>query len=215
MSQIPRTKDLFDTKHSVAEVFLNECEYPYEILRKIEECIVNCSKILDPSYEEIAEDVFVANDAVIWQGSTIVGPTIIGHKAEIRPGAFIRGNVIVGDGALIGNSTEIKNTIVLDEAKLPHYNYVGDSIIGYRAHMGAGAIASNLRLDRKEISITCNGEVIKTKLKKIGVFLGDGAEVGCGTIIYPGTSIGKGALIYPMMSVKGVICEGEIYKTYG
>ena len=160
---------------------------------------------------EIAENVFIARDAQIWSGTTIIGPAIIGHNTEIRPGAFIRGSVIIGDDALIGNSTEVKNSIILDGAKLPHYNYIGDSIIGFCAHMGAGAIASNLRLDKKEIEIKCNGENIKTNLRKIGVFLGDFSEVGCSCIICPGTFIGKRAIIYPLTTVKGVVGENEIY----
>ena len=212
MSKIPKTDELFDIRHSIAEVLLDECEYPHEALAKTEEFIKECAPLLDRSYKEINKNVFVADDAVVWPGATIIGPTIIGHKAEIRPGAFIRGNVIVGDGAVIGNSTEVKNTIILDEAKLPHYNYVGDSIIGYRAHMGAGAIASNLRLDRQKISINCDDEKIDTNMKKLGVFLGDYAEIGCGCVICPGTVIGREATIYPMTTVKGIIGEREIYK---
>ena len=191
---------------------LDECEYPHEALTRTEEYIKECASMLDRSYKEISKDVFVADDAMVWPGATILGPTIIGHKAEIRPGAFIRGKVIVGDGAIIGNSTEVKNSIILDEARLPHYNYVGDSIIGFRAHMGAGAIASNLRLDRKEIELSCEGEKIGTKLKKIGVFLGDYAEIGCGCVICPGTVIGREAVVYPMTTVKGIVGEREIYK---
>lgn len=212
MSKIPKTDELFDIRHSIAEVLLDECEYPYEALTRMKEYILDCASMLGNSYKEISKGVFVADDAIIWDGATILGPTIIGHRAEIRPGAFIRGNVIVGDGALIGNSTEVKNSIILDEAKLPHYNYVGDSIIGFRAHMGAGAIASNLRLDKKEVELSCDGEKIGTKLRKIGVFLGDYAEVGCGCVICPGAIIGREAVIYPMTTVKGVVGEREVYR---
>ena len=138
---ILKTHELFDIRHSIAEVLLDECEYPHEALPRIADFIKECSPLLDRSYREISDGVFVADDAKIWDGATIVGPTIIGHGAEIRPGAFIRGNAIIGDGAVIGNSNEVKNAIILDEAQLTHYNYVGDRIIGYRAHMGAGAIA--------------------------------------------------------------------------
>lgn len=211
MKKIPKTKELFDLNHSIAKDLLEKCEYPHQGLPEINSYIKSCFPLLDGSYKEISKDVFVADDAFIWQGATIVGPAIIGSGAEIRPGAFIRGNVIVGNEAVIGNSTEVKNSIVFDKAQLPHYNYVGDSIIGFRAHMGAGAIASNLRLDRKNIRL---GE-IETGLRKIGVFLGDSAEVGCGTVICPGTIIGKGAIVYPMMTARGVIGEGEIYKPKG
>ena len=212
MPKIPKTQDLFDIRHSVAEVLLDECEYPYEVLTKTEEYIRECIPMLNHSFKEIATDVYAAEDAVIWPGATIIGPAIIGHKAELRPGAFIRGKVIIGDGALIGNSTEVKNSIILDEARLPHYNYVGDSIIGFRAHMGAGAIASNLRLDKKNVSISCEGEKVDTRLKKIGVFLGDYAEIGCGCVICPGTVIGREAIVYPMTTVRGTVGEREIYK---
>lgn len=212
MSKIPKTEDLFDIRHSIAEVLLDECEYPYEALIFIEEYIKKTFLMLDKSYKEISEGVFVGKDTKIWPGATIVGPAIIGHNAEIRSGAFIRGKVIVGDGAVIGNSTEVKNSIILDEAKLPHYNYVGDSIIGYKAHMGAGTIASNLRLDRKNVDIFCDGERVSTDLRKVGVFLGDYAEIGCGCVLCPGTIIGRGAVIYPLVTVKGTIGEGMIYK---
>ena len=212
MHKIPKTQELFDIRHTIAEVMLDECEYPHEALTKIKDFIIECSPMLEHFYKEASDDVYIADDAKIWPGASISGPAIIGHKAEIRPGAFIRGNVIIGDGAIIGNSTEVKNTIIFDEAKLPHYNYVGDSIIGFRAHMGAGAIASNLRLDKKEISIRYEGETLNTKLKKIGVFLGDYAEIGCGCVLCPGTIIGREALVYPLLTVKGIVGEKEVLK---
>ena len=208
---ILKTKDLFDLSHTIAAPLLERCEYPHEALPKIGEFIKSCFKDLDSSYKEISEGVFVADDAKIWGGVTIVGPTIIGHKAEIRPGAFIRGNAIVGDGAVVGNSTEIKNAIVFDEAQLPHYNYVGDSIIGYKAHMGAGSIASNLRLDKKEITLKSDDEQMDSGLRKIGVFLGDCAEVGCGSILCPGSIVGREAMVYPLVSVRGSVPERTIY----
>ena len=165
--------------------------------------------------KEIQKNVFVHESAKIWAGATLVGPIIIGKNAEIRPGAFLRGKVIVGDGCVIGNSTEIKSSIIFDEAKLPHYNYVGDSIIGYRAHLGAGAIASNLRLDKKSIAIGCGSGRIDTGLKKLGVMLGDYAEVGCGALLCPGAIVGREAVIYPMTTVSGIISEREIYKGKG
>ena len=211
MSGIPKIDDLFDIRHSIAEVLLDECEYPHEALSKIEDFIYECAPLLDKSYKELSKGVFVADDAKIWPGATVNGPAIIGHGAEVRPGAFIRGCVIVGDGAVVGNSTEVKNSILLDEAKLPHYNYVGDSIIGFRAHMGAGAIASNLRLDKRGVAIGESEEKIDTGLRKIGVFLGDYAEVGCGCVLCPGAIIGREARIYPLTTVRGVVGEREIY----
>jgi NDP-sugar pyrophosphorylase family protein len=153
------------------------------------------------------EDVYIAKDAKIWPNTTIVGPTIIGHRTEVRPGAFVRGSVLVGDDAVIGNSTELKNCIVFDRAQLPHYNYVGDSIIGHRGHMSAGAIASNLRLDKGKISV----EGVATNLTKFGVCLGDFAEVGCSAVLCPGTIIGRGTLIYPLVMVKGVLPGNKVY----
>lgn len=209
MDIIPKTDELFDLGHTIAAPIFSECEYAYLSLEKIEEFILDYAKRLDYSYKEIQKNVFVHESAKIWPGATLVGPAIIGKNAEIRPGAFLRGKVIVGDGCVIGNSTEIKSSIIFDEAKLPHYNYVGDSIIGYRAHLGAGAIASNLRLDKKTVRI---GGKFDTGLKKLGVILGDYAEVGCGALLCPGSIVGREAVIYPMTTVSGIIGEREIYK---
>ena len=135
MANIPKTVDLFDLSHTMAEPLLSQCEYPYYAIPKIGEFIKSCFEKLDDTYEKVSDDVYIAKDAHVWPGATIVGPTIIGHRTEVRPGAFVRGKVLVGDDAVIGNSTELKNCIVFDKAQLPHYNYVGDSIIGYRGHM--------------------------------------------------------------------------------
>ena len=207
MTNIPKTKELFDTEHTIAKDLLLQCEYPYEAIPKIGECIRSLFKKLDDTYEKVEEDVYIAKDAKVWDGVTIVGPTIIGHKTELRPGAFIRGNVLVGDGAVIGNSTELKNCIIFDKAQLPHYNYVGDSIIGFMAHMSAGAIASNLRLDKEKISVSG----VQTELTKFGVCLGDHAEVGCGAVLCPGTMIGKRTLVYPLVMVRGVLPGDKVY----
>lgn len=207
MNNIPRTIELFDLSHTQAEPLLRECEYPYEAIPKIKEFIKSLFDKLDDSYEKISEDVYIAKDAKIWPNTTIVGPTIIGHRTEVSPGAFVRGSVLVGDDAVIGNSTELKNCIVFDRAQLPHYNYVGDSIIGHRGHMSAGAIASNLRLDKGKISV----EGVATNLTKFGVCLGDFAEVGCSAVLCPGTIIGRGTLIYPLVMVKGVLPGNKVY----
>lgn len=212
MDMIPKTDELFDLGHTIAAPMISGCEYGYSALSKIEEFILSYAGRLDRSYKEIQKNVFVHESAKIWPYATLVGPIIIGKNAEIRPGAFLRGRVIVGDGCVIGNSTEIKNSIIFDEAKLPHYNYVGDSIIGYRAHLGAGAIASNLRLDKKSIAIGCESGRIDTRLKKLGVMLGDYAEVGCGALLCPGAIVGREAVIYPMTTVSDIIGEREIYK---
>lgn len=212
MQTIPKTEELFDIGHTIAESLLEECEYGHQALSRINDFILDVSRRLDRSYKEIAKNVFVHESAKIRDNVTLIGPIIIGKNAEIRPGAFLRGNVIVGDGSVIGNSTEIKNSIIFDEAKLPHYNYVGDSIIGYRAHLGAGAIASNLRIDKKSVRIGLGNEKIDTGLKKLGVMLGDYAEVGCGAVLCPGAIVGREAVVYPLTRVGGIIGEREIYK---
>ena len=208
MKDIPTVKELFDTTNSLVGKMLDECYYPHEALSKIKEYIKDAVPLLDDSYREISNGVYVSHEAKIWPRVTIIGPAIIGRGAEIRPGAFIRENVIIGDGALVGNSSEVKNSIIFNSAKLPHYNYLGDSIIGFCAHMGAGSIASNLRLDKGSVGI--NG--INTKLRKVGAFIGDFAEVGCKTVLCPGAVIGKGAMIYPLSVVRGIVKEKEIYK---
>ena len=207
MTNIPKTTELFDTEHTLAKDLLLQCEYPYEAIPKIGECIRSLFQKLDDSYEKVGEDVYIAKDAKVWDGVTIVGPTIIGHKTEVRPGVFIRGNVLVGDSAVIGNSTELKNCIIFDKAQLPHYNYVGDSIIGFMAHMSAGAIASNLRLDKEKISVSG----VSTGLTKFGLCLGDHAEVGCSAVLCPGTIIGKRTLVYPLVMVRGVLPGDKVY----
>lgn len=211
MSNIPKTVDLFDSSHSIAEALLDECEYPFEVIPRIGDFIEDCARMLDRAYREIQKGVFVFEDAEISPFATLVAPLIIGRGAQIRSGAILRGRVIVGDGAVIGNSSEVKNSIILDEGKLPHYNYVGDSIIGFRAHMGAGAIASNLRLDKREVRLACGEERKDTGLKKLGVMLGDYAEIGCGTVLSPGAIVGREALIYPLSHVRGTIPERSVY----
>ncbi len=211
MSKIPKTVDLFDISHSIAEVMLEECEYPFEAIGRIGDFIDDCTRMLDRSYREIEKGVFVSPDANISPYTTLIGPVIVGRGAEIRSGAILRGRVIVGDGAVIGNSSEVKNSIILDEGKLPHYNYVGDSIIGFRAHMGAGAIASNLRLDKHTATVRSGEERVDTGLKKLGVMLGDYAEIGCGAVMSPGAIIGREAIVYPLSHVRGTIPERCVY----
>lgn len=208
---IPKTDELFDISHTLAEVLLEECELPHLALGQIGDFIDDSISKLDRSYREVEKGVFISDDAIIWKGATLVAPTIIGRRAEIRPGAFIRGRVIVGDGAVIGNSTEVKNSIIFDEANLPHYNYVGDSIVGYRAHLGAGAIASNLRLDKCEVEILAENMRYPSGLRKFGAMIGDYAEIGCGSVLSPGSIICREAVIYPLCSVRGIIPERCVY----
>lgn len=213
---LPLTKDLFDLSFSLAGEFLSQFEYPHLALPRIKEFIISLSQTLPKEeYTEVSDGVFIANDATVAESATILPPTIIGHKCEIRTGAFIRGSVLIGNGAVIGNSTEIKNAIIFDGVQLPHYNYVGDSILGYRTHLGAGAIISNFKLDHKSVNITSNGEKLNTELRKFGAMLGDFSEVGCNSVIFPGTIVGKHCLIYPLSAVRGIIEESSILHTGG
>ena len=197
-------------EHTIASRLFSGKKYPHEVLSEIKDFILKLGQTLPKEIFECKGDgIWIAKSAKVAPTAYIGGPCIIDENAEVRHCAFIRGSAIVGKGAVVGNSTELKNVVLFDSVQVPHYNYVGDSIIGYKAHMGAGAIASNLRLDRKNIKL---GK-IQTNLYKIGVFLGDYAEVGCGSVICPGTIVGKKAVIYPLARVRGIIEEGEIYKS--
>lgn len=208
---IPKPEELFDLSHTIAKDIFDGCEAPFQALTKIKDFCIEKSKKLDDSYIMIAPDVWAAKDAKISDKATFIGPAIIGHNTEIRPGAYIRGSVIIGDGAVIGNSTEIKNSIIFDGAQLPHYNYVGDSIIGYLAHMGAGSIISNFRLDHNNVSIKANGEKFDTGLRKMGVLLGDRSEIGCNSVICPGSIIGRDSIIYPLSRISGIIPQNHYF----
>ncbi len=206
------TKDLFDCKTPYIKELFESSKYPWEILPRINEY---ANAIIDKGmtgYKLLKEGVLVGEDVKISPTAEITGPAVIGRGTEIRTGAFIRGNVIIGEGCVIGNSTELKNCVILDKAQVPHYNYVGDSVLGNFAHMGAGAICSNLKADGKEVIIHGDDEY-KTGLKKIGAILGDKADIGCGSVLNPGTVVGKGTSVYPLTSVRGVIPSGCIVKT--
>ena len=202
-----RTEELFDLSHTIAKDFFIEGEGPHLALPKIKEKIIELGK--KSGFPEVKKGVFIAEDAIVAENARIIAPTIIGRRTEVRPGAYIRGCAIIGDGVVIGNSTEIKNAIIFDGAQLPHYNYVGDSIIGYRSHLGAGAIASNFRLDHKSVPVNDKDGRYDSGLRKLGTLLGDGAEVGCNSVLCPGTVIGRGAIIYPLSRVIGYVGEGE------
>ena len=206
-----RAEELFDLNETIAKGIFAGCAEPYEALPKIKDFCIALSKTLGDDYEEVAEGVFVARDAVISDKATVIGPTIIGHKTEVRPGAYIRGSVIIGDGAVVGNSTEIKNAIIFNGVQLPHYNYVGDSIIGYKAHMGAGSIISNFRLDHGNIKINAVGEKINTGLRKMGALIGDFVEIGCNSVINPGSIVGRGCVIYPLSRISGILPEEHYF----
>lgn len=213
---LPKTHELLDLSHTLAAELLSGVENPHDALPEIKSFIKKLSEALpSDEYTEVSEGVFIAKDAKISDKVTILPPTIIGHGTEVRPGAFIRGSVLIGDGAVIGNSTEIKNAIIFDGVQLPHYNYVGDSVLGYRSHLGAGAIISNFKLDHTNIRVRSGGEVTETGLRKFGAILGDGVEVGCNSVIFPGTIVGRGTLVYPLTPLRGVIPGGAIVHTDG
>ncbi|MBR4177907.1 MAG: UDP-N-acetylglucosamine pyrophosphorylase [Bacilli bacterium] len=206
-----KNKDLFLTKNSIAYDLISKYEYPFEVLPNINAFIIEKGKTLDDSYEIIDDNIWVAKDANVSNSASIMGPCIIDHKAEIRHNAFIRGNAIIGKKAVLGNSCEIKNSILFDEVQVPHFNYVGDSIIGYRSHLGAGAITSNLKSDKSTVVIKGNSN-INTNLKKVGAFLGDYVEIGCNSVLNPGTVIGRNTSVYPLSNIRGVIEPDKIVK---
>ena len=211
-----KTKDLYDLSHTLGAELLEKTEYPWEALSGIGELILRLGKQLPrDEYEEVSENVWIARDAVIYPNNYIGGPCIIGHRTEVRPGAFVRGNALVGDDCVVGNSTELKNVILFDNVQVPHYNYVGDSILGYRSHMGAGSITSNVKSDKKLIVVHCGEEKTETGLKKIGAMLGDRVEVGCNSVLNPGTVVGRDSSIYPTSCVRGTVPEGYIWKNSG
>ena len=204
---------LYDLNETIATDIFKDCTYPWEVLAKIGDFIKELGKTLpEDEYEQRAEDVWVAKSATVYPTAYINGPCIIGKEAEVRHCAFIRGKAIVGEGAVVGNSTELKNVILFNKVQVPHYNYVGDSILGYKAHMGAGSITSNVKSDKKLITIKAPDMPIDTGIKKIGAFLGDGVEVGCGSVLNPGTIVGRNSNIYPLSSVRGFVPAGSIYK---
>lgn len=208
-----KIKNLYNLDETIAKDIFDGVTYPWEVLTKIEEFIIKLGKTLNPTeYEEKGENIWIAKSAKVAPTAYIAGPAIIGKNAEIRHCAFIRGKAIVGEGAVVGNSTELKNVILFNKVQVPHYNYVGDSILGYKSHMGAGSITSNVKSDKKLVIVKNGKEQIETGLKKFGAMLGDEVEVGCGSVLNPGTVIGKHTNIYPLSSVRGVVPEHSIYK---
>lgn len=211
MTKCVKTSELFECNVPYLKDLFDKSEYPWEMLPKIKDLILSLIKKGMPDFTELKEGVLVGKDVKIADTATIEAPAIIGHGTEIRPGAFIRGSVITGSNCVIGNSSELKNCILLDRVQVPHYNYVGDSVLGNHAHMGAGSICSNLKSDGKNIVIHGDTE-IETGLRKIGGILADEADVGCGCVLNPGTVIGKNTSVYPLTSLRGVIPSGCIVK---
>lgn len=203
MKKLVKTKELYDCKTPYLKDLFNGCEYPWEILPKIKDYINALIEKGLPGFTELAEGVLVGENVKISPTATIEAPAIIGSGTEIRPGAYIRGSVITGENCVLGNSSEFKNCVLLDKVQAPHYNYVGDSVLGNRAHMGAGSICSNLKSDGKAVVIH-GDENYETGLRKIGGILADGADIGCGCVLNPGTVIGNNTSVYPLTSLRGV-----------
>lgn len=209
-------KELYTLEETIAKDIFNDITYPWEALAKINDFILELGPTLsEEEYDKIGEDIWVAKSATVAPTAHIDGPAIIGKDAQIRHCAFIRGKAIIGEGAVVGNSTEIKNVILFNKVAVPHYNYVGDSILGYKAHMGAGSITSNVKSDKKLVVLKTPEGNIETGIKKFGAMIGDCVEVGCGTVMNPGTVIGKNTNIYPLSSVRGFVPAGSIYKKQG
>lgn len=214
--EIFKTASLYGSGASLLFDYLSFYEYPWEALSGIKEAILRIGYALPPEeYELVSEGVWIARSATVAKSASISMPCIIDEGAEVRHCAFIRGGALVGKHAVVGNSTELKNAILFDYAAAPHFNYVGDSILGYRAHMGASAITSNLKSDKSGVAIKSTGTTIETGLKKCGAFLGDFAEIGCGAVLNPGTVIGKRTSVYPLSSVRGCVLPDSIYKRSG
>lgn len=209
-------KELYTLEETIAKDIFEGVTYPWEVLPKIGAFIVELGQTLPKEeYEEVWEHVWVAKSAKVAPTAFIGGPAIIGKDAEVRHCAFIRGNAIVGEGAVVGNSTELKNVILFNKVQVPHYNYVGDSILGYKAHMGAGSITSNVKSDKTLTTVKTPEGPIETGLKKFGAMLGDEVEVGCGSVLNPGTVVGKRTNIYPLSMVREFVPGGSIYKKRG
>ena len=208
-----KIENLYDLNQTIAKDIFNGVTYPWEVLPKIESFILELGNTLsEDEYEKKEDNIWIAKSAKVAPTAYIKGPAIIGKDAEIRHCAFIRGKAIIGEGAVVGNSTELKNVILFNKVQVPHYNYVGDSILGYKSHMGAGSITSNVKSDKKLVVIKNMGEKIETGLKKVGAMLADNVEVGCGSILNPGSIVGRDTNIYPLSSVRGVIPPNSIYK---
>ena len=210
-----KTHDLFDLTHTAAGAYLASFEYPWQALKGIRDTILALGPTLGEEYSEVSPTVWVHKTAQIAPTAYLGAPCIIGAGTEVRHCAFIRGSALVGKDCVVGNSTELKNVILFDNVQVPHYNYVGDSILGYKAHMGAGSITSNIKSDRTLVVVKNGEEKMETGLKKFGAILGDRVEVGCNSVLNPGAVIGKNSNIYPLSSIRGVVPANSIWKTDG
>ena len=211
-----KISNLYDLDETIAKEYLEQFTYPWEALKGISEFIKKLGPTLDPEkFEKRGEDIWVAKSAKVAPTACLNGPLIIDEDAEIRHCAFVRGNAIVGKGAVVGNSTELKNVVLFNKVQVPHYNYVGDSVLGFKSHMGAGSITSNVKSDKTLVVVKNGEEKIETGLKKMGAMLGDHVEVGCNSVLNPGTVIGRNSNVYPTSCVRGVIPAGHIFKRPG
>ena len=207
-------ENLYDLKETIAADLFTEAEYPWEVLPRIHDFILELGKRLpEEIYEKRGEDIWVAKNAKVAPTACLNGPLIIDEEAEVRHCAFVRGNAIVGKGAVVGNSTELKNVVLFNKVQVPHYNYAGDAVLGYKSHMGAGSICSNVKSDKQLVVVKDGEEKIETGLKKFGAMLGDHVEVGCGSVLNPGTVIGRNSNIYPLSPVRGCVPADSIYKS--
>ena len=207
-------ENLYYLNHSLSAPYLRQFHYPWEALKGIKEYIIALGSTLGEEYTEVSEHVWIHSTAKVAPTAYLGAPCIIGAETEVRHCAFIRGSALVGEGCVVGNSVELKNVILFDKVQVPHYNYVGDSILGYKAHMGAGSITSNVKSDKSLVVIHCD-PAIPTGIKKVGAMLGDHVEVGCNSVLNPGTVVGRNSSIYPLSCVRGVVPENSIYKTGG
>ncbi len=206
-------KELLTLEGSIAKGLFEGLTYPFEALANIGDYIKALGPTLDSEiYQSCGENIWIAKSATVAKSASITGPCIIGENCEVRHCAFIRGNALIGSDCVVGNSTELKNVVLIGNVQVPHYNYVGDSILGYGSHMGAGSITSNVKSDKSLVVIKRGDELLETGRKKVGAVLGDYVEVGCGSILNPGTVIGKNTNVYPLSSVRGVVSENSIYK---
>ncbi len=208
--------NLYDYNQTIAKALFEDVTYPWEVLPKIKDFILELGKTLNlEKFHKIGDDIWVAKTAKVAPTASLNGPLIICDNAEIRHCAFIRGSAIVGENAVVGNSTELKNSILFNNVQTPHYNYIGDSILGYKSHTGAGVITSNLKSDKSLVTVNFNGEKVETGVKKFGAMIGDNVEVGCNSVLNPGTVIGRNTNVYPLSMVRGYVPENSIYKKQG
>ena len=210
-----KTMELYDMSHTLADGYLKEFEYPWQALAGIKALILELGPKLGDEFMQAAPEVWVHKTAKVAPTAYLGSPCIIGANTEVRHCAFIRGSVLVGENCVVGNSVELKNVILFDNVQVPHYNYVGDSILGYKSHMGAGSLTSNVKSDKTLVVVKNGEERIETGLKKFGAMVGDFVEVGCNSVLNPGTVVGRGSNIYPLSCVRGTVPENSIYKTGG